>query len=427
VNFDVRRDPALGEEVWLGRTRHGLRLRLVPTDRFREAVGVVSVGYGSTDLSFTDDGGRHTSPEGVAHYLEHKLFEDEALHTFDRFARRGAQVNAVTSFTRTSYWFAATSGFADNLSDLLRLVARPHITPANVDKERGIIAQEIKSYEDAPGYRAFFDLLRCLYGEHPVRHPVAGTVESIQGITEAELLRCHAAFYRTGNAVLAAAGPIDAGAVAELAEACALPAGPALPSSCPEDLGRPPQARSERVLPVARARVLVGCKERSLVPDGEARMQRQLATVLLLDLMFAPSSPLRERLARDGIADDSLTYSAMAERTFGFVVVGGESEDPARLEAELRAAVGRPLLVAEADLARAKRKVFGHYVRGFESARALAFGHAEQELNGVPPFRLHGMLEGLTAATLAARQRELFAPDALASATVRPAAAAAVG
>src|SRR5690606_34951099 len=113
-------------------------------------------GYGSTDLGFVADGVRHESPEGVAHYLEHKLFEDEDLHVFDRFGRRGARVNAMTSFTRTTYYFQATDRVEENLADLLALVATAHLTPENVEKERGIIAQELRMYEDSPEYRAFF-------------------------------------------------------------------------------------------------------------------------------------------------------------------------------------------------------------------------------------------------------------------------------
>jgi len=420
TEFDIRRDPVLGEEVWLAQTKAGLAVRVVNNPRFREVAAAVTVRYGSTDLDFADGAGEHASPEGVAHYLEHKLFEAEDLHTFDRFARRGAQVNAFTGFARTSYWFAATSAYEDNLRDLLRLVGEPHITPANVDKERGIIAQEIKTYEDAPVYRAFFDLLGCLYEEHPVRHPVAGTVASIQAITDAELLRCHAAFYRTGNAALTIAGAVDPDLVLALAEQCRLGAGEAVASSCPEDLGPPARRRSERRMHVARPRVLVGAKEATLLVDGPARWQRDLLTRLLLDLLLGPASPARDELVRRGVADESLSHSYQSERTFGFAVVGGETEDPARLEAELRDVLQRPLEVGDGDLERLRRKTFGQYVRGFESARALTFAQAEQAAAGVLPFLLHDWLAAVTAEALAARQRELFTADALAVATVTP-------
>lgn len=419
--FEIRRDPVLGEEVWLARTSRGLPLRLVPTTRFRETAAVVTFAYGSTDLGFTRaDGGSHTSPEGVAHYLEHKLFEDEELGVFDRFAQRGAQVNAMTGFTRTTYYFTATRDVDANLKDLLRLVAKPHITPENVEKERGIIAQELRMYEDSPDYRAFFDLLRCLYVEHPVRHPVGGTVESIAAITDAELLRCFGAFYRTGNAAVAVAGPIDPAAVLALVEACELQTGNAPPSLCPADLGPPATRRTARRMQVARPRVMLGSKDGEPLVDGEARIRRQFLTRILLEHLLSPSSTRREDLAQRGLVDDSVSTSYMAERNFAFVVVGGESEDPAALEATLRDAVCTPLSMSDADLERARRRILGQYVRSFESVRGLAFAHAEQQLEGIAPFGLRERLASITRQEVEARQAELFAPERLAVAVVAP-------
>ncbi len=419
--FEIRRDPVLGEEVWLACTARGLPVRLVPTRRFQETAAVVTFGYGSTDLGFRRaDGAAHASPEGVAHYLEHKLFEDEELGVFDRFAQRGAQVNAMTGFTRTTYYFTATRDVDANLRDLLRLVAKPHITPENVEKERGIIAQEIRMYEDSPDYRAFFDLLRCLYTEHPVRNPVGGTVESIAAITPDELLQCFHAFYRTGNAALAVAGPIDPAAVLALADACELPEGSAPPSLCPDDLGPPAALRGQSRMQVARPRVMLGGKDGVPLASGEARVRHQLVTRVMLEHLLSPSSARREDLARRGLVDDSVSTSYMAERNFAFVVVGGESEDPRMLEATLREAVCTPLPMTDDDLERARRRILGQYVRGFESGRGLAFAHAEQQLEGIAPFGVRERLASITRQEVEARQRELFRADRLAVAVVEP-------
>lgn len=420
--FDVVRDPMLGEEVWTARSVHGLPLRVVPTQRFAEAVAVVAVGYGSTDLGFaaSPDAPAHDSPEGVAHYLEHKLFEDEELKVFDRFARRGARVNATTGFVRTHYFFSATEQLEANLQDLLRLVGKPHITDENVAKERGIIAQEIRMYEDSPDYRGFFDLLRCLYREHPVRHPVGGTVESIAAIDRDELLRCYHAFYRAGNAAMAVAGPVEPEAVLALLDGCALPPGPAPQSRCPADLCPPVAARHDRTMQVARPRVLLGCKDPDLAVDVAGRLRRQLVTRLLLEGLFSPSADVRHDLAERGVVDDSLSYAYMAERSFGFVVLSGESEEPQLLEAELRAALSRPLPMTEVDLERMRRRVLGQYVRSFESARAMAFAHVDQALEGVPPFELLQRLRSITLDDLRSRHRELFATERLAVAQVAP-------
>jgi predicted Zn-dependent peptidase len=412
ARFEIARDPLLGEQVLCATSRTGLRVRIVPTDRFQQTTAIVSFAYGSTDLGFDDPqtGSRHTSPEGVAHYLEHKLFEAEDLHVFERFGRRGADVNAMTGFTKTSYYFIGVEQWTDNLGDLLALTAKPHLTDENVEKERGIIAQELRMYEDNPDYRAFFELLRCLYAEHPVRDPVGGTVESIQAIDVAELLTCHRIFYRTGNAALAIAGPVDPDAVLELADAATLPEGDPARAIFPEDLGPPARDRVDMGFPVARPRVMVGFKEASLLDDPEQRAMRSLETRVLLDSLFGASSSLRERLRREGAIDDSVSASYLGERTFGFGVLGCESDEPEKTIEALRSAVLDPDLAGfdEEALERVRRKMIGQYVRQFDSVRGMAFAHADVALEGLRPFGGLDRMRRLTVEGVRRRRDELF-------------------
>ncbi len=417
--FEHLEDPVVGERVQLGETSKGLKIRVAPTDRFREMSAMITFRYGSTDLGFDVAGSRHSSPEGVAHYLEHKLFEDDELHVFERFGQRGAQVNAMTGFGRTTYYFNATTSLEENLQDLLHLVSNAHLTDENVEKERGIIAQELRMYEDSPEYRGFFDLLRCFYREHPVRNPVGGTVESIQGIDVAELTACYDAYYRCGNAALAVAGPVDSDAVFELAEACALRAGEAPVSRCPEDLG-PVQATShERAMEIARPRVLLGFKERSLVEDVSARVTRDLVTRIWLDHVFGAASDVREELHRKGLVDDSLSASYTGDRAFGFAVLACESDEPDRAVDALRGALKAPCTIEESDLERVRRKMLGRYVRTFESVQPVAMGHGDEALEGLAPFGAVERMRSVTVDDVRARHAELCRDDSFASVVVR--------
>ena len=411
--FEVRRDPILGEEVWLARTARGLPVRVVPTDRFREVVAVVSVGYGSTDLGFESDGGRHESPQGVAHYLEHKLFEDEDLHVFERFGKRGARVNAMTGFTRTSYYFLATSQFADNFADLLHLVSRAHLTPENVEKERGIIEQELRMYEDSPEYRGFFELLRGLYAEHPVRNPVGGTVESIAGIDVAELERCHRAFYRTGNCAVAVAGPVEPAAVLDALEAWDLAAGAAPARVTVDDRGAPGRRTGEVAMDVARPRLLIGFKDRAPARSTDERLMDELATRVLLDRLLGGSSRAREALHERGLVDDSVGLSHMSERGFGFTVVHCETDTPDATRDALLELLTTPLDLDDAGLEPVRRRMLGQYVRSFDAVQSMAFAHCEEQLDGVDPFGSLARMQALDAARVRARQKEhLVAADA---------------
>ena len=203
----------------------------------------------------------------------------------------------------------------ENLSDLLRLCSRPHITQENVDKERGIIAQEVRMYEDSADYCTMFDLLGCLFPSHPVRFTVGGTVESIAAITPKMLLDCHDAFYRTGNAALAVAGPVDPQEVYDLASACALPAGAAPESLVPHDAGPIGAARRERRMAIARPKVLLGIKDPAPALDWRARAERASQTWVVLDRLFGAGSDLREGMHRRGEVDDSLGASYMGDQT----------------------------------------------------------------------------------------------------------------
>jgi predicted Zn-dependent peptidase len=422
--FQLVRDQVLGEDVLAATTARGLRLRVLRRPAFREIAAVITFGYGSTDLRFRDADGEVDSPPGTAHYLEHKLFEDEDLHTFQRFGARGARVNASTGFSRTTYHFTATSHLADNLRDLLALVSDAHITDANVEKERGIIAQEVRMYEDSPDHGTMFDLLGCLYASHPVRHTVGGTVASIQQITSAGLRRCFHAFYRTGNAGLAVAGPVDPELVLDLAEACALAEGPRPASQVAADLGPVAASRRQRPMQVSRPKVLLGCKDRSLCASVTAQLDRQLQTRVLLDRLFAGSSEVRQAMRNRGDVDDSLGAGYQNDRSFGFMTVGCDTEDPARAEAAIRRALFAPAPLDDDHLDRIRRRVLGGHVRSCESVRALAFTHAYEVLDDIAPFTAIERVQALRLQDVEARQADLLREDSVAVAVTESRATA---
>ncbi|MGE3175429.1 MAG: M16 family metallopeptidase [Planctomycetota bacterium] len=419
MSFERIRDPVVGEDVVRFTTASGLRVRVLPRPALSETAAVITFAYGSTDLRFRRGAEVVETPAGTAHYLEHKLFEDEELAVFQRFGARGARVNAQTGFTRTTYFFQASDRIDENLGDLLRLVGKPHITAENVQKERGIIAQEVRMYEDSPDHCTAFLLLAALYPEHPVRHTVGGTVASIEQITPEVLLQSWAAFYRTGNAALAVAGPVTPEQVQALAEACPLPAGPAPERFTAADFGPAGAPRAERSMSVARSKLLFGLKERREATSWRARAERAAATGVVLDRLFAASSELREAMHRRGEVDDTLGAGYMGERGFGVATVGCDADDPAAAERAVRRALFADVRFDDEQLERLRRRQLGAYVRGCESARALAFGHAHEELEGAPPFEGLQVLEHLQLDDVEARRAELLREENVALAVTR--------
>lgn len=212
----------------------GLKIFVMPKENYKSAYAVIGTKYGSIDTCFKrgDQADFTRVPEGIAHFLEHKLFESEDLDAFTRYAETGASANAYTSFDKTCYLFQCSDRFEDSLRILLDFVTHPYFTKETVEKEQGIIGQEITMYYDVPGWMSTFNLLRCLYKNHPVRIDIAGTVESISEITDKLLYDCYNTFYNLNNMALAVVGNVQPEQVVKI---------------CDEMLQKAPDIKIERV------------------------------------------------------------------------------------------------------------------------------------------------------------------------------------
>ena len=209
----------LGESCFSAVLPSGLQLRIVPKRGFARRYAFLAVNFGAVDTAFFQNGSRRRVPDGIAHYLEHKMFDLPDRDAMELFAEYGGSPNAFTSYGLTAYYFSCTERFEDNLRLLLHMVATPHFTAESVEKERGIIAQEIRMYEDSAQSRVGEDLFAALFRSHPIRVPIAGTVESIAEITPELLLSCYRAFYRADNMMLCVVGDVDEETVYSIAEA----------------------------------------------------------------------------------------------------------------------------------------------------------------------------------------------------------------
>ena len=187
----------------------GLTVYVYPKEGYNSAYAIIGTKYGSVNTCFSLDGGEKiTVPDGIAHYLEHKLFESEDGDAFARYAKTGASANAYTSFEKTCYLFSCTDKFDESFEILLDFVQSPYFTAETVAKEQGIIGQEIKMYDDSPDWRVMFNMLEKMYHHHPVKIDIAGTVESIAEITAEKLYQCYNTFYNLNNMALCVAGNV---------------------------------------------------------------------------------------------------------------------------------------------------------------------------------------------------------------------------
>ena len=211
----------IDERVFEHELTNGLRLFVIPKNGFQKTFVTYTTQFGSLDNTFKPHNQNDfvTVPDGVAHFLEHKLFEkDDTEDLFTAFANDNAQVNAFTSFDRTSYLFSATDNVERNILRLLEMVETPFFSKETVDKEKGIIAEEIKMYQEQPGYKIMFNTLRAMYQKHPIKVDIAGSVESIYNITKDDLYLCYETFYHPSNMVLFVVGDVNPENIRDIVE-----------------------------------------------------------------------------------------------------------------------------------------------------------------------------------------------------------------
>ena len=321
--------PRLDETVCRKVLPNGLNILVVPKPGFTRKIAYFVTNYGSVHTSFTLDGKAYTTPAGVAHYLEHKMFDMPDRDVTAEFAALGASPNAFTSYGLTAYYFSCTENFAPALRLLLEFVSTPYFTEESVEKERGIIAQEILMYADSADSVVMEEMNRGLYRHHPIRVPIAGTVGSIQDITAQTLYDCHKAFYHPANMTLCVVGDVDAEEVAAIAGAI-LPKEKS-PVAVP-DFGLPePEtavtAVSRREMDVAMTTFQLAFK---CPPPAKGRdhAHQELVAEIAAEMLFGQSSQLYQWLYEDGLIDSS--FGGGEEFTAGTAMLtcGGDSKDP---------------------------------------------------------------------------------------------------
>ena len=408
----------------------GLVAYVLPKVDFRQKYAVIGFRYGSMDSRFVPPG--HTEavqvPDGIAHFLEHKLFEKEDGDVFSRFAQLGASSNAYTGYSMTAYLCSAVDRFPEALELLLRFVQQPYFTEASVQKEQGIIEQELRMYEDDPGRCVFVQLMQALYHVHPVRLEIGGTVESIRQIRVDTLYLCHRSFYRPDNAALAVVGGVDPQQV--LAIAAATMGQPRQGTD-----GTPPrreypdepvaarQARVEKRLSVSRPRMLLGIKDVPAVRTGRELVRRNLAINIALEAAFGTASDNFRALYEDGLIDDGFAARYMIDTHYAHSLVGGETARPEELERRLRAALARLADegVQEEDFERLRRREMGEFIAAMDNPETVANTLVGLHFRGAWPGDYLEVLCELTREEVHQAIREHVAPERMAVSVILPA------
>ena len=417
----------LQETLYHEKMSNGLDVYVLPKKGFNKTYAVFTTKYGSIDNRFVplDKNEMVHVPDGIAHFLEHKLFEKADGDVFQDFSKQGASANAFTSFTRTAYLFSSTSNVERNLETLIDFVQDPYFTEKTVEKEKGIIGQEINMYDDNPDWRLYFGVIENMYKEHPVRIDIAGTVESISHITKDLLYECYETFYHPSNMLLFIVGPVDPEAII---------------SQVRENQGKKPytdqpEIKREEVkeqeavfrkekeikMNVQGPKCLVGLKSKNPFKLGKELLKHELSMNLLLEALFGKSSAQYESLYEKGYIDETFSFDFTAEYGFGFAAIGGDTPEPDQLAEDISSMLLRAgeLITAE-KIELARKKKIGTFLKALNSPEYIANQFTRYAFLDMSLFDVVTVLEQITLEDVQNVIQEEIAADRLTVCKVVP-------
>lgn len=421
-------DPLIKDTLYTTQLENGLTVAVLQKPGFKQATGRVAVKYGSVDSRFIDPASKEEVdvPDGIAHFLEHKMFEKEWGNVSDKFSELGADSNAYTSYTNTVYHFNTTTNFDESFDVLLEMVQTPWFTPDSVSKEQGIIEQEIRMYMDDPGWRSSANLLEALYVNHPVKIDIAGTVESIHEITSDLLYLCHRTFYHPSNMVVFCAGDLDPEHVLTVVR-----------NSFAKrdfkrqgDIGRVMPEEPDRVAEKHRTQKLVvsqplfrlGFKDERTGLAGKELLEQDLLTGIILDAVIGRGSRLYTGLYEDGLIDNRFGYEYAPETSYAYTQFSGPTRDPAELEARLLAGLeaARRQGLDPADFERAQKKTIGRVISMMNDLDSVAYVYLDSFFKEYSMFDLIPMAKGLNIEAANRRLQSHFDPERAAVSVIEP-------
>ncbi len=423
MNLTKVKSEVLGEHYFTAKHKSGLTVLLIPK-MTRTFYAVYGAKVGSLDCAFKVDGEEEfvDLPDGIAHFLEHKMFECEDGDALMRLAQTGANANAFTGFDKTCYLFSCTENFYESLDVLLDFVQHPYYTKETVDKEQGIIGQEIKMYADHPGWVLSQNLREALYHENPVRVDIAGTVKSIAHITPELLYRCYDAFYNPANMTLAICGDFDVDELVSFLEPRIRDVKPK--TLTPRPFREPTEVRKayvSRHMTVAKPILAMGYKC-PVLENPEENLAFSVAASVVLEAMFGGASRFYCDRYEEGLIGADFVSGLEQGRGFAMAVMEAETDKPALLEQAIKKEVDRiqQMGLSQDDFEIARRVVYGDEVRMFDSAEEVGDYALSMSMRGCGLFDRLTLLRELTVETANQVIERLFNPDARATSVIYP-------
>ncbi|WP_395533670.1 EF-P 5-aminopentanol modification-associated protein YfmH [Enterococcus faecium] len=408
---------------------NGLTVYLLPKNDYHKTYGLFSTNYGSIDNEFITYGEKEKVkvPDGIAHFLEHKLFEKEDGDVFQLFGKQGASANAFTSFTKTSYLFSTTDQVEKNLTTLIDFVQAPYFTEETVNKEKGIIGQEIQMYEDDPNWRMFFGILNNLYPTHPLHIDIAGTVESIDKITAQDLYTCYRTFYQPSNMVLFVVGKMEPEKLMKLIrenqEAKNFPPKQEIVRYFPENT-KEIIKQSALEAAITRDKFVLGIKGLDTLPqEGTELLRYKTAINLLFQMILGNTSRNYLAMYNQGIIDDSFGFEFSLDREFHFADFSGDTDEPEKAAEKVKEIIlgfADDPEVSETNLDLLKKKMLGQYFQSLNSIEYIANQFTQSLFGDRTLFDLPEIIDSIQMKDVLAAGEAFISEEAFSEFYMRP-------
>lgn len=395
----------LEETLYHEELPNGLHVYILPKKGFSKTFVTFSTKYGSIDREFIPLGKTEPVivPDGIAHFLEHKMFEKEEGDVFQQFSEKGASANAFTSFTKTTYLFSSTNHVLENTKTLLDFVQQPYFTEETVEKEKGIIAQEITMYDDQPDWRLYFGAIENMYKEHPVKIDIAGTVESINKITADHLYECYNTFYHPSNMVVFVVGAVDPKEMMDFIKqdqaSKSFEAPQEIKRFFPEEQQNVAFTERSLQMDVQKPKVIYGIKSNNTNISGEEMLNYELSMQVAIELIFGRTSTFFQSVYEKGLIDESYSADFSMEKGYGFTMIGSDTVNAQELVQSIKQAIidhTNDWQFTEEDLKRVTRKKIGFFLRALNSIEYIANQFTRYSFNKMNLFDVVPALEKLT-------------------------------
>ncbi|WP_010649212.1 EF-P 5-aminopentanol modification-associated protein YfmH [Oceanobacillus massiliensis] len=394
----------IAETIYSEKLDNGLTVFLLPKPEMAKAYGIFSTNYGSIDQTFVPIGETEeiNVPEGVAHFLEHKLFEKEDRDVFADFGKLGASPNAFTSFGKTAYLFSATDQIEKNVETLIDFVQDPYFSEKSVEKEKGIISQEIKMYDDQPDWQSFMGTIKSMFKNHPVKIDIAGTVDSIMSITKDDLYTCYNTFYHPENMSLFVAGNFDADKMMEMIKTNQKKKSfmdmAELKRTFPEEPEEVAMKENKIIMPVSIPKCTVGIKDASEELAADEFLRRDLLGNMMLSHFFSTGGSFYQQLYKTNLIDDSFYFESNLERNFGYSMVGSNTADPDKFAGKVKALLlsTNQMQLTDEEFGRMKKKKIGQLLRAMNSLEFIANKYVSYHTAGINLFEVIPAIQKLT-------------------------------